>query len=186
VSRSHRAASAPVLGHRCLRVGLMLFCLFGAGYKTSPAVAGAPSPSGSPKHLVARYIADLNAHRYRAAYALEAPCSATFSISNGPGAPSARIGLPGRGSYTSTQPLASLRHVRIAHIGRFRTPLLTRLGFAGIHVDGRFTFSYPASGAGNNERSSGYHRAIVIVRPCGGRWRVDPNWLGTGGPFNWS
>jgi hypothetical protein len=81
--------------------------------------------------------------------------------------------------------LSYLRHVRIARIGQFRTALLTRLNFAGIQVDGRFTFSYPRSDAGNNERPSGYHRAILIVRHCGGGLWVDANWLDEGGPFNW-
>lgn len=190
-------ASGP--GKWFLGVGLVVSCLLGAGYKTSTAVAGSPSPSGSPKHLVAQYIADLNAHRYRAAYALEAPCSATFSISNGPGAPPGRGGLPGRAPY-SPRMWEQLRHVkvqrfelikssvlirRIERIGR----LLTPIRFVGVEVDGWFTFVYPPPSsqfAGNNERPSGYHRAIVIVRPCGGRWRVDPNWLDTGGPFHWS
>ena len=177
--------STPRPGKWCLMAGLMMAALVAAGYQTSPAVARAPSSSGSPKRLVAQYIADLNAHHYRAAYALEAPCSETISVSNGAGGPSARIGLAGRGPYMSARPLSYLRRVRIARIGRFRTPLLARLRFAGIRVNGRFTFSYPQSDAGNNERPSGYHRAILIVRPCGGRWWVDSNWLDEGGPFNW-
>lgn len=180
--------SATGLRYAMQRLLVAVCLLLTIANPTGLLVVGAQPAPGRPIRLLRQYFADLNTHRYRAAYALEATCSTEFSISNGPGVSPARIGLPGRGRYLLPKAWSYLRHVKIQRIKRFKTRLLNRLHVIGVHVDGWFTFVYPPPSthfAGNNERSSGYHRAVVIVRRCNGRWQVDPNWLAEGGPFNW-
>jgi len=115
---------------------------------------------------------------------------AHWTVRNPGGAPPGSAWLPGRGYgrvRASASALAPVRSIQIRSIVQCHYPLLTRLHFLGFHVSGWFTFVYPRGGAGNNEHASGYHRIAIIVRRCGGRWGIDPNWLEAGGgkPFAW-
>lgn len=142
------------------------------------------------RQLVIQYFSDLNSHRYRAAWLLESPCNVTFKVPNPAGEPAGSGDLPGRNaalSSRSSQPFLRAAHIISVH--RFTTPLLATAQFVGFHVNGRFTFVYPRRSAGfpgNNEHRSGYHSVVIVVRRCDGQWRIDPNWMNAGEPYNWT
>jgi len=140
--------------------------------------------------LVAAYFANLKAGRDHAAYRLEATCDVTWSTRRTGGAPPEIAGLGGTGGKVGGSVHVPIRSYRVASIVQFHHPLLTRLHFLGFYVSGWFTFVYPpvsASNPGMNERRSGYHRIVIIVRRCGNRWGISPDWLAEGGgpPIDW-
>ncbi len=152
--------------------------------------AGLRPPAIAPRQLVARYFADLNAHRAYAAYLLEATCQTDFIDPNGPGEPAGSGGFGARGvwnGHASPRP-PILRAAHVTGIHQFHDPILTRNHFLGFDVGVWLRFDYPpvSSGfAGNNERPSGHHVVKVILHSCDRRWGIDPGWLGSGGPWNW-
>jgi hypothetical protein len=139
------------------------------GQSTAPR----PGPSLAPRPLLSRYFADLNAHRYARALALESDCAVSFSPSPN-GSQTQTIRLATAAPYRPSA-LAFIRSTRIVHISRFTVPALSAATLAAYHVSGTFQFAgAPSPSAG---LSSGYHRFTVIVRQCGGRWTVDPAWF---------
>ncbi|MDQ2743975.1 MAG: hypothetical protein M3Z66_16995 [Chloroflexota bacterium] len=148
-------------------------------------------PSIPPRQLVARYFADLNAHRWYPGYLLEATCQADFTLPNGPGAPVGAGGFPARpalGPHLYNRS-AGLRAARVTDIHPFHDAILARNHFLGFDVGVWLKFVYPpvSSGyAGNNERPSGHHVVKMILHRCDGRWGIDSGWLGSGGPWNWT
>lgn len=153
------------------------------------APVSAVGASGPPRMqlagLVRRYFADLNAHRYLAAFRLEATCGVTVARRL-PGAKIvSRTFLPGRygqgpPSTRNDSIAASLRFARAAHVSRLRaysTPLFRHYHIIGFRVFGRFRFVFrlvdkPWADFGPTR----YNLATVLVRMCDHRWEIDPNW----------
>ncbi|MGI8825729.1 MAG: hypothetical protein ACR2JC_08795 [Chloroflexota bacterium] len=163
-----------------LTAALLAVCL------VAPAEAGSrgSAPNLSLRHTVIRYFAYLNGGQYGAAWLLEAPCGATFTIVNPHSAPPGSGSLEGGGPRPpSRSPEPDFRNVRIRSVHRFTTSLLSRAGFVGFHVNGWFRFAYPSS---QNRHPDGYHDVVTIVRRCAGRWGIDASWLQAGGVYNWT
>jgi len=115
-------------------------------------IAGVFSPTGAaaahllPPAMVRAYFADLNAHRYQAAWRLEAPCGVTFSIPNGPGAPIGSGDYPGRGAWQPA-PVRVARHPILASapvttVTPLHIPILARNHILAFGVSGWYTFDY--------------------------------------------
>lgn len=156
------------------------------------AHAGEPTVTLSQKQLLARYFADLNAHRYHASWALEAPCGVSFTISNGPGAPTGSGSYQGRGKWVPPHG-ALIRHsilaaVRVKRIWRLHIGILDRNHIHAYAVAGWFQFDYTAVPWANEKHKSGFHVAKIAMWQCAGRWGVEsPEWyIGSGGELNWS
>jgi hypothetical protein len=81
--------------------------------------------------------------------------------------------------------LSFVRAAAVSKIVRFALPNLRSNSILAFHVSGRYTFQYPKSWAGNDERRSGFHIVTILVRSCHGVMAVDPNWPGSGGLYAW-
>lgn len=146
----------------------------------------------TPRRMVARYFAALNAYHFYAAWKLEAPCGVTFSISNGPGAPVGSAGYPRRGAWLPV-PTAQARHpilasAHVTTITRLHIPILTRNHILAFGVSGWYRFDYSRVPWANMKHKNGFHVVKIAVWRCHGRWGVEPQvWLvGSGGELNWT
>ena len=160
-------------------------------------IAGVLSPTGaaaahlSPSAMVRAYFADLNAHRYQAAWRLEAPCDVTFSTPNGPGAPIGSGGNSGRAAWKPA-PVRVTRHpiLASAHVTKvtaLHIPILARNHILAFGVSGWYTFDYALAPWANMKHRNGFHVVKLAVWRCNGRWGVESQeWLvGSGGELNW-
>jgi hypothetical protein len=171
----------------------ILICALGlAGVSTPPLDAGRLATTPSPRDLIVQTFADLNAHRFHAAWLREAPCGISVSESNGPGAPAGSEGFAGRGKWITPHG-ASARHpilasARVTAIRRLRVPLLERNHILVFGVSGWFRFDYSAIPWANDTHRSGYHVIKLAVWRCAGRWGVEPSYWESsgGGPLNWT
>jgi hypothetical protein len=175
---------------------LLIFCAFGfaCAQPVHADAIGFPS-THTPRQMVAQYFADLNAHRFYAAWLLEAPCGVSFAVPNGPGAPVGSEGYPGknrwvalRGTYARHPILAS---TRLTGIKRLHIPILERNHILAFGVSGWFRFDYSAVASQpsfNNKHRSGFHVIKIAVWKCNDRWGVEPSyWLvAGGGELNWT
>lgn len=140
----------------------------------------APLPSGAAITMVRQYVTDLNNHRYRAAYYLEATCGFDL-VARIPGTTqTSSLGFPARPSDARSG-TGALHFVRKAHISAiqkvsFSNPVLRRRHVIGVRASGTYRFVYPKNWVPNDQIPSGYHRIVFIVRPCGTRWEIDAGW----------
>jgi hypothetical protein len=175
-----------------------------------PALAPSPTLAGSSYTVVrkkslltnsqlvgiaARYFGYLNAHRYYAAWQLEAPCRVTFSVPNGPGSPVGSESYAGRAPWTSRLPRTANQSIlvsaEVASIARLHIPVLDRNHVLAFAVRGWFHFDYSAVGSGasfNYRHKSGFHIVKIAMWQCNGRWGIEPSyWLiAGGGELNWT
>lgn len=148
-----------------------------------------------PSQLVREYFANLNGHRFHAAWLLEAPCNVSWTASNGPGAPTGSGGLAGKstwkaptGRYAAHPILAS---VLVTGIRQLSIPELGRAHILAFGVSGWFRFDYSAVASQpsyNNKHRSGFHEVKIALWKCAGRWGIEPSyWLvAGGGPLDWT
>jgi hypothetical protein len=129
----------------------------------------------APRRLLTRYFADLSAHRYSRALGLESGCAVSFIPSP------QSTGMVHLSAAAPNRPgaLSSVRSAHITSISRFHLPALSAASLAGFHVSGTFQFVNPPRGL-----ADGFNRIVVILRPCGGHWTVDPGWLSPA-PYTW-
>lgn len=177
-------------GIRVILYLVLIPSLYGAAW---PAAAAQSHQPDSPRAMLARYFADLNARRYHAAWQLEAPCRTGFSISNGPGAPRGSEGWQGRGAWRPPSPQAAahpiLTSARVTMIKRLRIPILTRHHILAFGVGGRYTFDYSRIPWANMKHKNGFHVIKIALWRCHGRWGIEPEgpWLdGSGGELTWT
>lgn len=171
----------------------LLMCLLGLAPAPAGAVKAAnPRSSFAPQQLLRRYFAELNAHRFHAAWLLEAPCGISYAVSNGPGSPMGRVGFAGRGAWvvprgkSAQHPILAAAHVRA--IRPLHIPILTRNRILAFAVGGWYRFDYAAFPFANDTHRSGFHVVRIAMWRCSGRWGVEPGyWEGSGGgPLNWT
>jgi hypothetical protein len=137
------------------------------------------------------YFADLNAHRFHAAWLLEAPCGVSYTVSNGPGAPVGSAGFAGRGKWLAPRG-AALRHpilaaAHVTSIKRLHIAILDRNHIAAFAVSGWFRFDYSAAPYANDTHKTGHHMVKIAMWQCNGHWGVEPTYWESsgGGPLNW-
>lgn len=179
----------PGVGRKSV-VAVILVMVSGA----LPIVAhvGEPTVTLTQKQMLARYLADLDAHRYYAAWLLEAPCGVSFTVSNGTGAPVGSAGYQGRGRWVPPRG-ALIRHpilasVHVKRIWRLHIGILERNHIRAYAVAGWFQFDYTAVPWANEKHKNGFHVARIAMWQCAGRWGGEsPEWyIGSGGELNWS
>jgi hypothetical protein len=143
------------------------------------------------QHMLRDYFADLNAHRFHAAWRLEAPCRTSYTVSNGSGSPSGSGGFMGKGRWVA--PRGTLVHhpvvaaARVTAIRRLYIPILARNHIDAFAVSGWFRFDYTAIPYANDTHRSGFHVVKIAMWRCSGQWGVQPGWEDSGGgPLSWS
>ncbi len=169
--------------------------LFAAVLLTMPPLGLLPHADSAthlaPAAMVRAYFADLNAHRFHAAWRLEATCNVTFPIPNGPGATIGSGGYPGRGAW-GPAPARVTRHPILAsalvtRVTPLRIPILARNHILAFGVSGWYTFDYSLAPWANMKHRNGFHVVKLAVWRCNGRWGVETEeWMvGSGGELNW-
>jgi hypothetical protein len=155
-------------------------------------VAPGDAASPTPRQMVARYFGDLNAHRFYAAWLLEAPCRTSYSVSNGAGAPAGSGGFAGRGAWRPQTGSGARRSIlasaHITGIRQLRISVLDRAHIEAFGVSGRYRFDYSATPWANDRHASGFHVIEIAVWKCDGRWGVEPAYWedSGGGPLEWT
>jgi hypothetical protein len=169
---------------RAFKKGLLCAAAGLASAAPGPVLAGYHSvggqPATGPRQLVARYFADLAGRQYYAAHLLEAPCSHTVQLSNGPGAPPGLAAFHGRTRWVSGSARLEghyIHTIRVTGIAPFHLPLLTAGHMQGLRLYGYFSFARPTSPAGNPNEPTALTRLVVFAWQCSGRWWVDPGWI---------
>jgi hypothetical protein len=159
---------------------------------TPAAYAGRPAATLSPRSLIAQTFADLNAHRFHAAWLHEAPCGVSVSVSNGPGAPVGTESFGGRGPWIAPRGMYAqhpvLASARVTAIRRLHIRPLERSHILAFGVSGWFRFDYSATPGANDTHRNGFHVIKLAVWQCAGRWGVEPRyWESSGGGLlNWA
>lgn len=170
-------------GYMAGLVALSIACTAGA----STVMGGKTVVRGNLASLVHTYWSDLNAHQYTKAARLQATCTATIQVPSQLATTGRRLIL--RGAPDARLSGRALRFVGAAHIEnikRVASVYSRRYQLVEFHVSGTYTFHYPSAWAGNDERTSGYHRIVMVVRSCGGRWGIESSWWQEGAsPFAW-
>ena len=165
------------------------------------AIASALPPSGgvfassaapAPRQIILQYFAALNAHRYHAAWLLEASCNTSYPVPNSPGAPVGSISFHGRGTTWVPPPGILARHpilasARVTAIKPLHVPVLARQHILAFGVSGWYRFDYSAVPWANDKHTSGFHVIKLALWKCNGRWGIESGWVSSGGgPLNWS
>lgn len=172
-------------------VSLSVFAWLGV----TPLASNTARAAASPQQLVAEYFADLNAHRFYAAWLLEAPCGISYSIPNGPRAPVGTASYPGKAPWSSPRGTYSrhpiLASAAVKRISRLHIPILDRNHILAFAVAGWFRFDYSAVASNpsfNNMHRSGYHVIKLGLWKCDGRSGIEPSYwmVAGGGDFSWT
>jgi hypothetical protein len=172
----------------------VLCALTPASVLPAAAHTGGLTSTPTPRQMIAQYFDALNAHRYHAAWRLEAPCGVTLYTSNGQGAPKGSEGYEGRGSGPwrpgppnfARHPILASAHV--TKITWLRIPLFARYHVLAFGVSGWYTFDYSRVPWANMTHKNGFHTVKIAMWRCNGKWGLEGyEWLtGSGGELTWT
>lgn len=163
----------------------LLVCL-ALGLIAMPSLAQVARAQAPALHrILVKYFADLNAHRFHAAWRLEAPCGITVAVPDGPGTPRLLI-FHGRGAWSPPQGVYGEHPiVAAAHVTGIR-PLHVHLldshhPVAAFAVRGRFRYDHTAFPRASATRRNGFHVVKILMWRCSGRWGVEPKYWESNG-----
>ncbi|HLJ67105.1 MAG TPA: hypothetical protein VKX16_07070 [Chloroflexota bacterium] len=180
------------LARHSVLVGVVAILLFPLPARATGGGIERQAARLTPRQIVAQYFAALNAHRYHAAWQLEASCGKVITVPNGSGSP---VGLEGWAGRPPWQPPSReemnhsiLRSARVTGIRPLHIPILTRNHILAFGVSGWYTFDYSRVPWANMKHRNGFHVVKIAMWQCHGRWGVEPGaWLsGSGGELTWN